>query len=179
MLTKQENKELSFDELCQVMANAFDDKLHKIENFDSFNFLNFILGGNSIFTVKSLKTGNHLTFKVVNKIKKSLWYVFVLSGSNNDNDYTYIGYIIPNKLKSSLFQSSQNNFEFLHSQKSKISNECTSFKTFDYCFHYWVKNLNAENTEFYHHTRCCKCARLLTTPESIKSGIGPKCAGLS
>ena len=30
---------------------------------------------------------------------------------------------------------------------------------------------------FYHKGHCCVCGKTLTTPESIKNGIGPFCAG--
>jgi len=32
-----------------------------------------------------------------------------------------------------------------------------------------------DNVEFYHSGNCAKCGRKLTTPESIKNGLGPIC----
>jgi hypothetical protein len=33
------------------------------------------------------------------------------------------------------------------------------------------------DAEVMHVGKCCKCRRLLTTPESIQRGIGPECSG--
>lgn len=40
-----------------------------------------------------------------------------------------------------------------------------------------AKPLNLQTCAIDHEGRCCRCARPLTHPESIATGIGPDCAG--
>lgn len=66
-----------------------------IEN--TLKILEFITGGNSVFTIKNTKTGNRATYKVV-KIEGHptiLSEVWVFTGSNNQRktDYDLIGFI--------------------------------------------------------------------------------------
>ena len=35
-----------------------------------------------------------------------------------------------------------------------------------------------DNLRVYHEGKCCRCGRTLTTPESIKKGIGPECEAI-
>jgi len=120
----------------------------------------FALAGDAIFTVKNSKTGGRFTFRIDSEEGRPS-FVKVLTGPENTNDYTFIGSIFAGKT-------------FKHSQKSKISADAKSVKSFD-----WVwAHIDAlpENIEVWHEGKCGRCGRLLTTPESIATGIGPTCA---
>ncbi len=120
----------------------------------------FALAGDAIFTVKNSKTGNRFTFRIDSEEGRPS-FVKVLTGPENTNDYTFIGSIFNGK-------------NFKHSQKSKIDAAAKSVKSFEWI---WA-HIDAlpENIEVWHEGKCCRCGRLLTTPESIASGIGPTCA---
>ena len=136
----------------------------------------FIKAGKATFTVRNSETGNRFTFKVVQakdennnqgdmfggrKDRKPLWFVSVLSGTNNESDYRYIGIINKNT--------------FLHTKKSKVTEQALSFRAFKWIWEH-IKNL-PENVEVHHEGRCGRCGRKLTVPESIESGFGPECIG--
>ena len=50
-----------------------------------------MLAGNATVTLESKVTGKWFTFKVVRKDSKNGWYVRLLSGPDNQSDYTYLG----------------------------------------------------------------------------------------
>ena len=126
---------------------------------NSLDIKNFVFAGKAIFTILNSLTGNRFTFKVKKAKDKELYFVSVLTGYNNDSDYQYIGFI-------------QNN-SFNYGKKSKIGEEAMSIKTFKWFF----VNINTLPTivEVFHKGNCGKCGNTLTTPESIKIGIGPFC----
>ena len=121
----------------------------------------FALAGKAIFTVVSSATGNRFTFKVSKGKKEGApHFVSVLTGSDNENDYTFLG---------SIFSEA----EYRHGFRSTITKEAPSAKAFEWV---WSKINNLpESVQFLHAGKCCRCARTLTTPESIALGIGPEC----
>jgi len=129
----------------------------------------FLFGGNSTITLKSIETGKHFTFKVKQadmKDKNSLFFVSVLSGSDNYSNYSYIGII-------------KNKSEFRLTQKSKVGSDAISFKAFNYFFNQIKTGKINNKLEVLHSGKCARCNRKLTTPESIKSGFGPICYKLN
>jgi hypothetical protein len=135
---------------------------HKLDNPTQF-----IFAGNSTFTVLNSASGNRFTFKVsTSKNDDSApFFVKVLRGNDNVNDYSYIGHIFKNKQD-----------KFYHGKKSKVSSDAQSVQVASWLFSH-LNNLDKfETIEIFHEGRCGKCGRKLTTPESVKSGIGPECA---
>jgi len=128
------------------------------------NQTNYLFGGKAVLTLKSLKTNKHFTFKIKSNKNKSVFFVMLLNGPSNTNNYIYLGTIF-------------NRNEFRLTKKSKINKYALSYRAFNYYF----KNLISQNynklkdIEVFHNNRCSVCGRLLTTPESIKIGIGPIC----
>lgn len=132
---------------------------------------NFIFAGTSIFTVLNEITGNRFTFRVrkagwgTSNVKSDIFYVSVLTGSDNNSCYTFLGSYFGGK-----------NQMYRHSPKSKIGFSAVSNKVIDWFFHHYFKNPNAYTTvKVFHSGKCGKCGKKLTTPESIKSGLGPYC----
>lgn len=134
--------------------------------------LNFITAGNAVFTLQSLKTNNHFTFKVKAKYgvtpeDANMLFVYVLTGPDNTSSYTYIG----------LLRNVSGNWQFEHSVKSRIKADAPSVVAFNYCFNgFYRTNRQLTNVKFFHAGCCCRCGRKLTTPESVTNGIGPECA---
>ena len=131
---------------------------------NGFDAKRFAMAGKARLTVRSLKTGVRFTYKITRKNEDSPFFVSVLTGSDNESDYSYIGTIFPD------------NLVFRHTWKSKISQGAPSVIAFQYVWKYISENVIPPMTEVFHEGRCGKCARVLTVPESIVSGLGPICA---
>lgn len=125
----------------------------------------FILAGNALFTLKSLRTTKHFTFKVVRKqifvaggwapANPPTWTVQVLCGRDNSKDYRHVGSI------------RDGHFAY------NASNSTPATKGFDWCWKHLERV--GERFEFNHAGKCGRCGRPLTHPDSIQSGIGPEC----
>lgn len=127
----------------------------------------YLKAGKAVFTLVSLKTGTRFTFKV--RAAKAdgrdpIWFVSVLTGSNNEADYTYLGTINAKGY-------------YTRGARSTISAEAPSAKAFAWAFEYLVADKVPPQSEFWHSGSCAKCGRKLTDPQSLAIGLGPKCAG--
>ena len=127
----------------------------------------FILGGHARFTLVSKKTGARKTFEVERNPESAnspLYFVRLLTGSDNTTDYRYLAMLM----------------DFPDGLRVKRNTDgwgleaCVAFE--------WlirqvdvVNGRDLDQCEFWHEGRCCRCGRALTTPESIRLGIGPKC----
>ena len=61
-----------------------------------YNVADFMVAGNAIFTVTSKKTGTRFTYRVrKGKDESAPYFVSVLTGSDNESDYRYLGTIFP------------------------------------------------------------------------------------
>ena len=131
--------------------------------------LKFILAGNARFTIVSRKTGTRFTYRVRKAAKDGYgvqdhpWFVAVLTGSNNETDYTFFTSIFGHQLR--------------HGRRASISPEAPSAKAFAWFWAHLQKGNLPEGLEVHHEGRCGRCGRSLTVPESIESGFGPECAG--
>ena len=127
----------------------------------------FIYAGRALFTMVSQKTGARYTYKVSKSRtdkESNLRFVKVLSGPNNETDYGYLGYIDTRK-PGVMFPG----------KKGKPG--ATSYKAIAFVIAKVTKGVMPEHLEFYHSGQCGCCGRTLTVPESIKTGLGPVCAG--
>lgn len=130
----------------------------------------FVTAGNAIITLESHKTGVHFTYRVrqakddhdrpVNR-----WFVSVLTGPDNENDYRYIG----------MLSAKADILAFCATKGSKISCDAPSFRAFDYFWTAVLRGTIPSCLEVRHEGRCGRCARTLTVPESVDSGFGPEC----
>lgn len=120
----------------------------------------FVLAGFSIFTVENCKTGGRFTFKVKQRKNEGPHFVAVLTGADNTVDFQFLGTIFDGET-------------YRHGTKSGIGSDAQSAKVFDF---FW-KNRDRlpEQIEIYHMGRCGRCGRPLTVPESVRTGLGPKC----
>jgi hypothetical protein len=124
--------------------------------------LKFILAGNARVTVVSKKSQARFTYRVRRPAGDKPWFVSVLTGSDNENDYTFFGTIFAN-------------MELRHSRKSSIGEEAPSVVAFRWLFSHLLRGNLPETVEVHHEGRCGRCGRALTVPESIESGFGPEC----
>jgi len=124
----------------------------------------FLTAGRAIFTVSS--TRKHYTFKITKK-ENQPFFVHVLTGKDNTNNYTYVGCFIPRA----------RNREYLKlTGKSRYSYDSQIVKTFDWAMHIVLQNLLVPTGySIAHAGKCGTCGRQLTTPASIERGFGPHC----
>lgn len=144
----------------------------------------FVTAGKAIFTVElppnfAAISDNppkpHYTYKVSLKKgdpngqwKNDSWFVNLLAGPDNTNDYVYLGKLIPDS------------GEVRHTDKSKIGKDSWPFRIIQRVLaRLWANDgpaIEAAGWDVHHVGKCCRCGRALTVPESIESGIGPECA---
>lgn len=128
------------------------------------DILPFILAGKAIFTIVSKKTGTRFTYRVTKKRDMDLWFVSLLRGHDNENDYAYLGVIKDDAV--------------LQTAKSKVSPGAPSYVAIRWTVERLFQNRSIEQIEVWHAGHCGRCGRLLTVPESIDSGFGPECIQL-
>jgi hypothetical protein len=134
----------------------------------------FILAGNARFTLVSKSTGKRFTYKVS---KPSDWQVgsrnefrfcSLLTGSNNENDYRYFGFMV----------KENGGWKYFHGKPGKAcaSRASDSVRAFTYTLGNLIeKNQIPDGVEIWHEGQCGRCGRTLTKPDSIESGFGPEC----
>ena len=130
------------------------------------NIREFVLAGNSLFTLQSGNTNKHYTYRIVRcKDKENLYFVNRLSNTDNEADYQYIG---------SFYDDNDYFYPTAKYRKLDRLSWPTSLRTIAY----FLDKLDdmPDNLYVFHHGRCARCGRLLTTPESIQRGLGPECS---
>jgi hypothetical protein len=115
----------------------------------------FITAGKAVFTLQSVKSGTHFTYRLSSPKGKDVVFANVLT---SPDVYTYAGLVASDRL--------------VPTKASKIGPNAPSFKALDW----FLRNLDSDQVVFRHEGKCGKCGRALTTPESIDRGIGPECA---
>lgn len=154
------DKEAAIDAMDQA------EESHKAAGFSPVAARMFVLAGHAIFTVQNTKTGGRFTFKVSRAANRAAGphFVSVLTGSDNNRDYSYLG---------TIFQGT----DYRHGRKSHIGKDAPSAVAFA-----WLWALLRSGKPFppslrvHHESRCGRCGRRLTVPESIATGFGPDCA---
>jgi Family of unknown function (DUF6011) len=138
----------------------FRGRLNTVEEMQQFT-----LAGNATLTLVSEKTGTRYTYKVRQCVedeeRKELWFVSVMYGPDNEDDFTYIGIIRPNG--------------FAHGRKSSVPATDIRVKGFEWFWQMVSHGKPPANLVVWHEGRCCRCGRKLTVPESVQDGIGPEC----
>jgi hypothetical protein len=118
---------------------------------------------NGIITVENPARGTHRTFRIETqpadaKFAPGERILSLLIGADNEADYLGIGFV---KDDGRVFLWKRYQTE-QHFALARVLQKVEHFKSIGLVYHF--------------EGRCRKCNRVLTTPESIKSGIGPTCA---
>lgn len=128
----------------------------------------FVTAGNAIFTVSNNK-GDHYTYRVsrveANGNRPAAWFVSLLTGPNNLDDYTYLGMLDCNTGAVRLTKA------------SRLGDDSTPVRVVRWAFGLiWGEKSVPEGYAVHHEGRCGRCGRPLTVPSSIETGLGPDCA---
>ncbi len=143
----------------------------------------FIEAGRAVITIVSKASGNRYTFRFSRPDEadtqlhnqafgtRPIW-VSLLSGQDNEADYSFMGTIFPARSTTELRPSS----------RSKVGTTAPSWIAMMWfldCL--YGDEVDQERllrqAEVWHEGRCGRCGRKLTVPESIAIGFGPDCAG--
>lgn len=133
---------------------------------DQERFIEFITAGNATFTIRSTVSGNRFTYKATASADNRVLFIKLLTGNDNESDYTYMAHI-----------SKNDGLSGLNRGKTSISINAPAYIAFNFVFWNCIRMRHMNNLEIWHEGRCCRCGRKLTVPESVASGIGPECAG--
>lgn len=122
----------------------------------------FITAGKATFTVVSKVSGAHITFKVERPSEETPHFVSVMTGTDNESDFSFLGTIFADG-------------NFRHGKKARIAQDDKRAQAFAWLW----RNVDAvpvEKMEFLPACACCRCGRKLTNPASVEMAIGPECA---
>lgn len=122
--------------------------------------MKFVLAGKAIFTVSNDK-GEHFTYKITKNPTVDMYFANVLSGA--DGMYTYMG--IFDRSRGVVVKGSKG-----------ISPTCKSVKVLEWAIRV-INGISAipVGYDIQHCGRCSKCGRILTSPDSIRTGMGTIC----
>jgi hypothetical protein len=133
----------------------------------------FAFAGKAIFTL--VGKGGRYTYKVTKSEDGKVYFVSVLTGSDNNSDYEYLGVVRTYE------QADAKHWEFTWTKKSRFLETDRQVTGFAWFF----RQAKAAQTlvphklgqvEFWHEGRCGKCGLRLTVPASIERGFGPECS---
>lgn len=140
----------------------------------------FVTGGRAVFTIEcpgawmhQRGACAHYTYRVSRKEAEpgSQWgdtyFVSLLTGPQNESDYTYLGILDAESGAVRLTRA------------SRMGDDCLAVTLLRRVLaRLWAGEadaITAAGFDVHHEGRCCRCGRTLTTPDSIAAGIGPEC----
>lgn len=130
----------------------------KNQIIDILDIHDFMNAGNAIFTIVSKKSACRFTYKLEHRGNN--FYLKVLTGPTR---WSAAGMI-------------DKNGQYRHWSKSILSDKSVSVKAFLWVYNRAKHRIPSPEIEFYHSGNCAKCGCRLTTPDSLRKGLGPKCA---
>src|SRR5882672_1477104 len=124
------------------------------------DIIRYATAGNATITIKSMKTCTRFTYKIQKPKNKNIpnisFFVKLLTGPSNTNDYQYLGCIYADQT-------------YKLGKKSRITETAPSHIAFNWFWNHVIKNkhLPDNQIEIWHEGSCCRCGRTLTVPSSV------------
>lgn len=141
---------------------------------DSINVTpGFVLAGNATFTVSN-GSGKHFTYRVRQAHDSGFYFLFILTKPDNTDDdgYTYVGRILPvAHLKCTLKSTRKSKYPMTNSVWRVGAWALRAIWQHAYQGYELPPGMSIK-----HIGNCGRCGRMLTTPESLDTGLGPECA---
>lgn len=131
--------------------------LTKIETLEEV--VEFLTAGKAKFTIRSHRSGQHFTYKIVKVSDQQMYYVSRLGA---DNNYIYMGVIWADS-------------KFTATRKTSSYARQYGWTAFEWLWEKLQSGILPEGVTIYHVGRCGMCGLELTDPVSIKQGYGPEC----
>ena len=152
-----------------------DIQKREVKEIPGINYLTWLYLGHCHVTFVNRKINERFTYHIQKAKPRSTdpegtkppHFISILTGSNNTEDYSFIGTVFHNEGEE----------KYVHSKKSGLSAEAPSVHAFQWILQTLVAGAKPEWLEIWHEGRCAVCGRMLTDPDSIVIGIGPTCAG--
>jgi hypothetical protein len=142
----------------------------------------FILAGDATFTVSN-GAGEHYTYHVYksepsDKFPNPAWFVKVLTGSDNENDYTYVG-----MLELTTGPIVDKNHIIRLTRNSRFHQTDKIVKVLEWSLRaIWETKYSGyqlpEQYSIRHSGNCGRCGRKLTVLASLDTGLGEECASI-
>jgi hypothetical protein len=132
---------------------------------DAVTARQYMRAGNATVTLKSKKTETRFTYRLRASDDGNATFVGVLTGSDNESQYSYLGRI----WRDVFYQGRR------VPRAGDITSDAPSMKAFAWTWKQLVQGKLPDSLEIYHEGSCGRCGRKLTVPESIARGIGPEC----
>lgn len=134
---------------------------------DSFQVTpTWVLAGNATLTIHNNK-GVHFTYRIrkaESEGRPAAWFLSLLSGPDNENDYAYVGML------------NANTGEVRTTKASKLRPDSLPIEVANWALkRIWSGKDFPAGYGCHHEGRCARCGRTLTTPASVESGFGPEC----
>jgi hypothetical protein len=133
-------------------------------------------------TLVSERTGTRYTYRVARPPGQDAerpWLVSLLTGQDNENDYTYLGLLRPIGI-SALVVAEDAEWPLVnlhHTPKSAFAATSAPYRAFGFLTDHVLGRARIPAAlQVWHEGRCGRCGRKLTTPESVLLGLGPVCA---
>lgn len=126
----------------------------------------FLLAGRAVCTLTTAQ--GRWTYRITRKddgVRPPVYFVSVLTGPNNERDYTYLGVFDPDSGSVRVTAKSA------YTPESPVVS-CLNLAGQSI----WSRGRLPLGFELHHEGRCGRCGRTLTVPESIATGLGPECA---
>lgn len=138
---------------------------HKLQLTDIDLIQKFITGGEAHFTIVNTQAKKRFTYRIQasNGEGPVSHFVSAMTGKSNEASYKYIGHIFLDDSK------------YVTGKKSKLPPTNDAVTTWEWFYNILQDDRIAPHFQFWHEGRCCRCGKRLTTPRSIKLGIGPWC----
>ncbi len=140
----------------------------------------FLTAGRALFTIEVPEAFRaerpsvrpHYTYKITRKEASErfpeAYFVALLSGPDNESDYSYLGMLTPETGDVRL------------TAKSRYSPDswpvCILKRVLARIWDGQSAMITQQGWELHHEGKCGRCGRTLTVPSSVESGIGPECA---
>ncbi len=140
----------------------------------------FVTAGKAYFTIEvpaafqqEHDTPAHWTFQIRHKEAKGqwaeIWFVSLLIGPDNWRNYQCFGMLNP---ETGTIRMTSKTTMTLNTWSVRILGRVLANVWAD-----TTKRITDNGFDVHHMGKCGSCGRALTVPASIKSGIGPICAG--
>lgn len=137
---------------------------HAAQLTDHAALLRFALAGNARLTLVSERTSTRFTFQLRASENDAVRFVSVLTGADNEADFSFLGTIFVDGLG------------YRYSLRSSLQHDVPSARAWAWFWRHIAAGRMAPNCEVWHEGRCGRCGRALTVPQSIATGLGPECA---
>jgi len=128
--------------------------------------VDFFIGGRTTFTLTS-SSGEHKTYKILKPKNKDFYRVGLLTGSNNQTDYTWFGTMNVKTGEVTLFQDSQ------YDDKTEAVQLFAMIADYVFKGREFPLGISLQTP-----SRCCRCGRELTAPKEQNPyfpWMGPEC----